>query len=185
VLDAPISTNRLTLRAIEPGDFDDVHSYMGREDVSTWLLEDAYSVEKSRQKHPIYSQRVRLEKAGDLVLAAIEFDGRVVGDLDCTLKSLDDATFEIGWRIHPDASGKGIATEAALALCKLLFGALGAHRVYAQLDPRNLASVRLCERLGMRREAHFVENLWFKGGWADTDIYAILDREWRASALSE
>jgi len=32
----------------------------------------------------------------------------------------------------------------------------------------------------MREEAHFVEDLWFKGEWADTGIYAVLDREWRA-----
>jgi RimJ/RimL family protein N-acetyltransferase len=41
--------------------------------------------------------------------------------------------------------------------------------------------VALCKRLGMREEAHFVEDLWFKGAWGDTGIYAILDREWDAS----
>jgi RimJ/RimL family protein N-acetyltransferase len=47
--------------------------------------------------------------------------------------------------------------------------------VLAQLDPRNDASIAL----GMREEAHFVEDLWFKGDWGDTVVYAILDREWR------
>ena len=50
----------------------------------------------------------------------------------------------------------------------------------ANLDPRNDASAALCRRLGMREEAHFVEDIWFKGEWADSAIYAILDREWRA-----
>jgi RimJ/RimL family protein N-acetyltransferase len=52
--------------------------------------------------------------------------------------------------------------------------------VRAELDPRNAASIALCRRLGMREEAYFVEDLWFKGGWGDTGIYAILDREWAA-----
>jgi RimJ/RimL family protein N-acetyltransferase len=63
----------------------------------------------------------------------------------------------------------------------MAFGTLGLHRVFAQLDPRNDASIALCRRLGMREEAYLVEDLWFKGAWGDTAIYAILDREWPAS----
>src|SRR5436190_1234172 len=59
---------------------------------------------------------------------------------------------------------------------------IGLHRVSATLDPRNEASAALCRRLGMREEAHHVEDLWFKGEWGDTAIYAILDREWRRPA---
>jgi len=47
-------------------------------------------------------------------------------------------------------------------------------------DGRNLSSPRLMERLGMRREAHLVENEYVKGGWTDELIYAMLDREWQA-----
>jgi aminoglycoside 6'-N-acetyltransferase len=60
------------------------------------------------------------------------------------------------------------------------FGEIGLHRVYAELDPRNEASVALCLRLGMRHEAHFVEHMWSKGEWTDTGIYAVLEREWTA-----
>jgi aminoglycoside 6'-N-acetyltransferase len=56
--------------------------------------------------------------------------------------------------------------------------------VRAELDPRNDASVALCRRLGKREEAHFVEDLWFKGAWGDTGIYAMLDREWRSFTRS-
>ncbi|MDP3208161.1 MAG: GNAT family protein, partial [Rhodoglobus sp.] len=74
--------------------------------------------------------------------------------------------------------GRGVAHEAARATLDLAFGPLGLHRVFAELDPRNAASVALCRRLGMRHEAHFVEHMAFKGEWADTDIYAILSSEW-------
>jgi RimJ/RimL family protein N-acetyltransferase len=36
------------------------------------------------------------------------------------------------------------------------------------------------EKLGMRQEAHFRENAFYKGEWCDSVIYAVLDREWRA-----
>lgn len=73
-------------------------------------------------------------------------------------------------------------TEAAGAVLEIAFNGLGLHRASAVLDARNDASAALCMRLGMRDEAHFVEDLWFKGGWGDTTIYAILDREWAARA---
>ena len=60
----------------------------------------------------------------------------------------------------------------------LAFDEIGLHRVYAELDPRNDASIALCTRLGMRPEALFVEHMMFKGDWADTAIYGILAREW-------
>jgi aminoglycoside 6'-N-acetyltransferase len=73
-------------------------------------------------------------------------------------------------------------TEAASAVLDLAFGPLGLHRVMADLDPRNQTSAALCRRLGMREEAHFVEDLWVKDAWADTGIFAILAREWAARA---
>ena len=58
------------------------------------------------------------------------------------------------------------------------FGSLGLHRIIAIADCRNAPSWALLERLGMRREGHFVENSWFKGDWADEYLYAILRHEW-------
>jgi aminoglycoside 6'-N-acetyltransferase len=60
----------------------------------------------------------------------------------------------------------------------LAFRTLGLHRVFAELDVRNDASIALCRRLGLREEAHFVRDWWFKGDWADTGHYAILQEEW-------
>jgi RimJ/RimL family protein N-acetyltransferase len=62
------------------------------------------------------------------------------------------------------------------------FETLGLHRVIAELDGQNDSSKALCSRLGMRAEAHLVEDLWFKGAWGDTAIYAMLEREWAQRA---
>ena len=45
--------------------------------------------------------------------------------------------------------------------------------------------MRLLERVGMRREGHFIENVWFKGEWGDEYQYAMLERESRAMATSQ
>jgi RimJ/RimL family protein N-acetyltransferase len=130
-----------------------------------------------------YSRALSLKGDGDYWQLAVERasePGRVIGDVYFTIKSVANAAGEIGWTLHPDVRGQGYMTEAAGAILEIAFATLRLHRVSAELDPRNHASVALCERLGMRREAYFVEDLWFKGGWGDTAIYAILDREWTA-----
>jgi RimJ/RimL family protein N-acetyltransferase len=86
----------------------------------------------------------------------------------------------IWYLLDPAVWGRGYATEAARALVAFAFEGLGVRRVYADVDPRNGASARVCERLGMRREAHFVEDVEVRGEWCDTAIYALLAREWAA-----
>jgi hypothetical protein len=71
--------------------------------------------------------------------------------------------------------------EAGRVLLRLAFEDLGLHRVIGRLEARNTASARVLERLGMRREAHLVENEYVKEEWQSELVYAILDREWAGS----
>ena len=66
----------------------------------------------------------------------------------------------------------------------IAFARLDLHRVIARVDARNVASARVLARLGMRHEAHLVENELFKGEWADEDDFALLRREWEARTPS-
>ena len=72
--------------------------------------------------------------------------------------------------------GEGYATEASRPLLDFAFGPLGLHRVIGRLELRNGGSARVLEKLGMRREAHLVENEWVKGDWQSELVYAILAR---------
>jgi RimJ/RimL family protein N-acetyltransferase len=81
---------------------------------------------------------------------------------------------------QPRYQGRGLATEAAEVVLRLGFEGLGLHRVIGRCDALNVASARLMERLGMRREAHLVHNEIFKGSWGDELVYAMLEDEWRA-----
>ncbi|HET6549339.1 MAG TPA: GNAT family protein, partial [Solirubrobacter sp.] len=132
-----------------------------------------------------YSTATVLAADGDFWRLAVERSdrrGRVIGDVFFALRSVANATGEIGWTLHPDFTGKGYMTEGATAVLDVAFGELGLHRVTAELDLRNHTSAALCRRLGLREEAHFVEDLWVDGAWAGTAIYAILAREWAARA---
>ena len=181
-LGSPLRTERLVLRTMGMDDVDAVHAYQSREDVCRYLPYEPRSREQVAEKIAKHAAALRLAVDGDYLILAVESDGHVIGDVYFSLRSVENATAEIGWVLHPDFERRGYMTEAARVILDLAFARLGLHRVFAQLDPRNHASAALCRRLGMREEAHLVEDLWFRGAWSDTAIYAILDREWPSTS---
>jgi RimJ/RimL family protein N-acetyltransferase len=181
----PLRTARLVLRVMTDDDVDDIYAYESDPDVCRYLPFEPRDRDEVAAKIAKSSTARVLNGAGDFWQLAVErasHPGHVIGDVFFTIKDITSATCEVGWVLHPDHTGSGYMTEAARAVLEIAFSELGLHRAIAQLDPRNHASSALCERLGMRLEAHFVEDLWFKGAWGDTAIYAILDREWPARA---
>lgn len=192
VFGAPVRTDRLVLRMMTAADVDDIVEYQGRADVCRYLLYEAQTRDQVAERIGRYSVATTLAKDGDYWQTAVELpasgDGhsKVIGDIYFTVKSTEHATGEIGWVLSPEFHGRGYAREAASAIIDRAFGDVGLHRVIAEIDPRNDASANLCRALGMREEAYFVEDMMFRGDWADTGIYAILAREWheRSSAGS-
>ncbi len=85
---------------------------------------------------------------------------------------------EVGWFFNPNYQRRGYATEAAGALLDFGFKTMGLHRITAQCDVLNERSFSLMERLGMRREAHYLEKKLIKGEWHHQYAYAILEQEW-------
>ncbi|KQQ22281.1 hypothetical protein ASF48_03485 [Rathayibacter sp. Leaf299] len=182
----PILTDRLLLRPLRVEDAADHARYQGHSDAVRYLRWPVRTPEESHAHLLTRLPSARLAADGDVVVLAMvpregPLSGHVVGDLTLIAVSVEQGAVEIGWVLHPDAQGEGLATEGALALLDLAFDRLGAHRAIAQLDDRNTASARLCERLGMRREAHHVEDEYCKGEWTSTLVYALLAREHRAS----
>lgn len=117
------------------------------------------------------------EGHGLVLVATLRNSGEMVGDVLLRWVSQTHRQGEIGFILHPDHHGHGYATEAGEVMLKLGFGDLGLHRIVARCDARNQASVRVMERLGMRREAHLRENEFVKGEWCDELVYAILAAE--------
>ena len=105
--------------------------------------------------------------------------GLLVGD--CALKSEehDERQAEIGYTLSRASQGRGIAPGAVSCVLEYAFVTLGLHRVIAITDCENAASVALLERLGLRRERHFRQNVWFKSKWGNEYLYAMLQEEWR------
>ena len=86
----------------------------------------------------------------------------------------------IGYIVDPRFAGRGVASDLARGLLAAAVGRLGLRRVTAGCNADNRASVRVLEKVGMRREHHGVESSWHADlGWVDGYQYALLAREWR------
>lgn len=178
-----IETERLVLRSFEEGDWDALLEMQSSPEVTRllyWGPRDHDEVRESLTKK--IAAREILDEGDAISLAGVTKDtGELVADVVLWLTSAEHEQGEIGFIVPPRHQGRGYATEAARPLLAIAFEQVGLHRVVGRLEARNAASARVLEKLGMRPEAHLLENEWVKGEWQSEIVYAILDREWRES----
>jgi RimJ/RimL family protein N-acetyltransferase len=181
VPDFPLRTARLVVRPYVDTDLADLADIQRRPEVMRYLYGEPRDLDEVRIVLGEKIEQRVLAGEGDRLSLAVEWTetGRVVGEVSLVWRSAQHRQAEIGFVFHPDAWGKGLAVEAATVVLDLAFAGYALHRVAGRCDARNEASARLMERLHMRREAHFVQNEWFKGEWGDELVYAVLAHEWQ------
>jgi RimJ/RimL family protein N-acetyltransferase len=177
-----LEADRLRLRPLTTADTDALLAYRADPEVCRYLpFPPMDASEIARRLREQWHQLDLHEEGQNVTLGAeLRDTGELVGDVILMFKSAEHGNGEIGWVFHPKVAGRGYATEAATAMLDWGFGPVGLRRVVARLDDRNDASARLCERLGMRREAHLIENEFFKGELTSELDYGILSHEWKA-----
>lgn len=179
--DYPLMTERLLIRPFTIDDLDDVAAYRSLSSVARYVYWDALDLDAVRTLLRDFVTRTELLGEGAITLA-VELDKTVIGETVLFWRSREHLQGEIGYVLNPAYNGRGYATEAAREMLRLGFDELGLHRIVGRIDARNDASARVLERLGMRREAHLIENEMVKGEWTDEMVYAMLRREWDAMA---
>lgn len=179
----PLTTPRLRLRPFLPADLDALHDIQSRPDVVRYLYWDVRTRDQVADVLAARTRQTAIREPGDkLVLAVERLDsGALIGDVNLVWTSQEHRQGETGFVLHPEHHGHGFAAEAAAVMLRLGFEGLGLHRIVGRCDGRNAASMRVMEKLGMRREAHFRENELFKDEWSDEMVYALLAADWRAA----
>lgn len=175
-----IETERLVIRELRDDDWHPLHAIESRAEINRYQAYDAHSEQASRE----LIARAQREAASDPrvvyeLAIARRTDDHLIGRGGFKRSGHELTTGELWCVLAPTEHGQGLVTEAARAVISFAFGPLRMHRMFGDCDPRNTASARLMERLGMRREAHHIQNLWAKGEWCDSWIYAVLASEWR------
>jgi RimJ/RimL family protein N-acetyltransferase len=185
--DYPLLTERLLLRPITIDDAAAMHAYKSDPDAVRYVPYGPLDRAEVERRIATTWSTTRFTQQGDAVCLAVEerATGRLLGDVVLFWRSELDRSGEVGYIFDPAAAGQGFATEAVGALLALGFDGLGLHRINTRIDERNIASVRVVERLGFRHEARLVESEWFKDGWATMLVHALLAAEWRDRGAAE
>ncbi|MCT1905040.1 GNAT family N-acetyltransferase [Oceanobacillus sojae] len=170
-------TERLLIRPFNEEDLQDVFHIYNNDATCKYLLNDKWAHENKQKEFQRKLENNVLTKETPLSLAVVS-GTKVIGDLTVWYTEMKD-TVEIGYTFSSEASGKGYATEAVSVLVNKLFSEFKVHRIQANLDARNEASQRLCERIGMRKEAHFIQDYWSKGEWTDSLVYGMLSSDFK------
>ncbi len=175
------STNRLILRPLTILDAEDLYKY--RSDAETnqyqgWIpksIDDVQNfISKTADKIDEYDTWFQL--------AIISKEkGEMIGDIGIHFFDVDRYQVEIGCTLAKNYHGKGIAIEALKAVIEYLFDNLYKQRITCSIDPKNRASIKMVERLGFRKEAHFKQSIYIDGEWYDDLVYAILKDEWKST----
>ncbi len=182
-----IVTDRLILRPFLETDAADVYEYLKEPSVNCFACMRLNSLEEARAE-----VKRRLGETEYHFAIALKDSGKVIGEIEAYPEPGDPHgsgdsprdTFSPCWMLNENYQGKGYAFEAARAFFDYLFSRKGARRIYAYTEDYNLASQRLCEKLGMRREGVFLEFISFVAQpdgsprYENTVQYAILKKEW-------
>ncbi|MET0646105.1 MAG: GNAT family protein [Pyrinomonadaceae bacterium] len=176
-----IESERLVLRSTADEDLAPFLAYLNDPEVARYQSWVSYTEQQARE---VIERQKGVEPGtpGQWFTFAAELKetGKMIGHVALSVKGDDHRQAEIGFTFAREYQGRGLAREAAAGVLDYAFGVLELHRVTAVADCENARSVALLERLGMRREGHFVENIWFKGAWGSEYLYAMLRKEWTA-----
>lgn len=181
----PLESARLILRRLTEADLAPLVAYLSDPLVARYQLWESYTEEAARE---LIDRQKNLTpgQPGRWFNFALELKetGALAGHVALCVLAHAPAQAEIGFTLARSFQGRGLAAEAARRVLRYAFTELGLHRVIAITDSENASSVALLERLGMRREGHFIRNIWFKGKWGDEYQYALLRDEWLRQELT-
>jgi len=174
----PLETPRLELRELRESDFAAVHRYASDPEVTRFM---GWGPNDEAATRAFLAEAVAASSSPHTrcEVAVVErASGEVIGS--CGAYARRDPVhreWEIGYVLARPFWGRGLGSEAVGALVALAEGALGAHRLYATVDPANAASAALLRRLGFRLEGLQRADTFVRGAWRDSLVYARLADE--------
>lgn len=164
-----IQTARLVLRPAREDDLEAMHAVLSHPLATRWWSTPPH-VSRDQTRDWLAAMIAGSDAGLDMV---IQRDGQVIG------KAGFFAPPEVGYILHPDHWGLGLAREAVTPMVERLFATTAHETATADVDPDNAASIRLLEALGFVRAGSAERTLNVGGEWKDSLYYALSREDWR------
>lgn len=172
-----LETDRLIVRDMRPEDEASFVTISQDEKYQRFYDEADCDPQKYRDLTALFiAQASEVPRVSYQLAVESKESGEFIGTVCLRLEG--DRQASMGAGLARSAQGKNAMPEAARALADFGFSELNVHRIYAETIKENRAAIKLCQSLGMRKEAEFVEHRYFKHRWWNTVVLAILNTEW-------
>lgn len=147
-------------------------------DASLWLYEDYISTDRDAVRRTVV-ERINSDWYKQYIIQLNNPERTPIGELHIHWYVKERGSWEIGYCIFPEFRGQGYCVEASKLALKYAFEDWNAHKVVAMCNEHNIASYQVMEKVGMKREGIFREELPWQGQWVNQYFYSILESEYR------
>ncbi|MBA3826380.1 MAG: GNAT family N-acetyltransferase [Ktedonobacterales bacterium] len=174
-----LTTPRLTLRELEPGDTEAFFAILSNEEVMRYYGSAPHLTSEQTRDFIMRLHGWYTAQQGIRWGITRQGDARIIGT--CGLFHFDEGFHraEIGYDLHPDVWSQGIMNEAAKAVITYGFATLGLHRIEANIDMANARSQKLLLKLGFTYEGMLRERFVGRNGFEDEHYFGLLADEWQ------
>jgi len=175
-----IKTHRLFIRSFQETDWQAVHAYSIDPEVVRYVPGRFPTEEETRAVIRSWMNGQDDDPPHYDFAVTVCPDDFVIGWCCLEISSSNAGLGELMYVFNRQFWNQGYASEATQSIVNYGFSELKLHRIFATCRPENMGSWRIMEKLGMQREGLLHENVWIRGTWQNSYLYAILDYEWRA-----
>lgn len=169
-----LETERLVLRQVTEADVNELYFLRSNPGVMQYI--DRPSLKSEEDAIALVGKITRLLQDNEGVNWGIclKENNTLLGTIALFNFAKEHYRCELGYLLHPDFQGKGLAQEALTTVLNYAFTILNLHSIEANVNPGNAASIKLLERNRFVREAYFREHFYFEGKFLDSAIYSLL-----------
>ncbi|MEM8909932.1 MAG: GNAT family N-acetyltransferase, partial [Bacteroidota bacterium] len=183
-----ISGQRLLLRNIQMEDLPHFLAYRQLPEVCRYQGFNPFTQQQAMDFIQVH-RKAQLGQVGEWMQIGIELKAKaqLIGDCGLRFQKAAPKIIDLGYTIHPTFQQRGLATEALRLLLSEVFQKYEVHKANALIDPRNIGSIKLVEKLGFQREAHFRQSYFdeLDQAWTDEYQYGLLANEFLSITRSE
>ncbi|MBM7692172.1 ribosomal-protein-alanine N-acetyltransferase [Peribacillus deserti] len=172
-----IETRRLLLREVTIADANDMLTYLSDKDVVSPMGLAPFQTEKDVGDEIRWYNSIYEEGTGIRWGITLKDSGRVIGSCGFLNRLTKHYRAEIGYELSKDYWGKGIASEALEAVVMYGYQHFQLERIEALIEPANLSSQKLVEKLGFKREGCLRHYEFTCGKFDDLYMYSIIKKD--------
>ena len=173
-------TERLYVRDFKPDDLDEFHKLAQNPDIYKYMPWGPNSEEDTRNFIQMSIEQGSKESRRFFDVPIILKETHlIVGCIGMRVSSFLHKKADMGYWIKKELWGQGFATEATLGILNFGFQKLKMNKIYATADPENPASIRVLEKIGMKKEGYLKEDMCIRGEYRNSVLMAILKKEFK------